>query len=378
MEASSMEAGAMSMMVVVAVIAATLLISAISIILPLAIWYQLRKTLGSTGGLIAQPYVQPMQWIPVQPATAPQSHLHGGILQIKKTQCRSCGASKVQQPKSAFIYCDYCGSLMDWDFRISITTAGSAKPGPEYQRLEAHVAPMLAGALSQGDRNTYRGYLSQVIDQHMRSCPASYSPRLGDPTYRAAMLEFQVCSILSTDFDPPTQALKAQFEHAQRTLQIYPRPGLPAGIEPQSFRRLHSAFLAHHERFMQVAAPCIGRHPDGASFELISTIQKSIFAQTYLRNLDKPEQDWLIEDLGLQAEYLPYHEQPTTERHCGGCGSRLLVLAGARRVLCEPCGHLNDVQHPEIACIGCGAPVSIPSGNSRFRCPHCQADLRAD
>lgn len=371
-----MDATGLNIIVLVLIILASLLIVVVSVAFPIIILFYIRKSMGNAGVFVMQPAMPLMQ--PAAQATAPQAHLHGGVKQIKKSVCRSCGASKVQSPKTAFIYCDYCGALVDWDFRISITTAGSAKPGPEYLRLEAQVAPILAHALSTGDQATYRNTLTGLLDQHMRSCPASYSPRLGDPTYRAAMLEFQVCSILATDFDPQTRALKAQFEQAQRMVQPYPRPGLPAGIEPQSFQRLYAAFIAHHDRFMQVAAPCMAKHPDGATFELISMIQKSIFAQTYLRNLEKPQQDWLIATLGLEAEYIPYQEQPTTQRHCGGCGAGLSVVAGARRVVCEYCGRANDVQRSEMACIGCGAPVSIPFGVARFPCPHCNVDLRVD
>jgi DNA-directed RNA polymerase subunit RPC12/RpoP len=192
------------------------------------------------------------------------------------------------------------------------------------------------------------------------------------------MLEFQVNCILETDWDLQTQSLKAAFEHAQRTLQPFPRPGLPAGVEMQSFRRMYAAFLAHHQRFMQVVTPYIDTHPDGASLELISAVQKSIFAQAYLRNLEQPDQDWLITDLGLRGEYVPYQEPATTERHCGGCGGAISVVAGARRIVCERCGHNNDVERQEISCSNCNAPVSIPTGATRFPCPYCSVDMQVN
>jgi len=309
---------------------------------------------------------------------APQGHLVGGLRQIKRVRCRSCGAAKVREPRTAFLYCDYCGALVDWDFRISITTAGSAKPGPEYQRLQVQLAPQLADALGRGDRTAYRETLTRLLDQHMRSCPAAYSPRLGDQEYRAGMLEFQVACILETDFDPETQRLRESFEAAQRSLRPYPRPGLPAGIGADDARRLCAAFLAHHERFMTVAAPHIHTHPDQAPFELISSIQKSIFAQTYLRNLEQPDQAWLIAELDLEGDYAAPPDVPTDARHCGGCGAEMAVVRGARAVVCEYCGLTNDVERPEVRCAGCGAPVTLVVGRTRLQCPHCSADLRVD
>ena len=373
-----MDPDSMGLGITVVVGAIIILSTLISVAIPIAMIYFIRKAMsGGIGQQIVptqlvyqQPYpMAPMPMVPPMPPPPPQ---------IKKCVCRSCGASKAQQAKTAFIYCDYCGALVDWDFRIAITTAGSARPGPEYQRLEAEVAPLLAYALAQGDRHSYRATLLRLINQHMDSCRASYSPRLGDPAYRAAQLEFQVNSILETDFDPPTRALKANMEQAITGLQRYPRPGQPMGVEPQSFRRMFAACMAHHARFMDVVRPFIPQHPDRPSFELISAIQTSIFAQAWLRHLEKHDQDWLIAQLRLEGEYIPYQPVATNERHCGGCGASLAVVQGAYRVVCELCGYTNDVQRPELACTSCTAPLSIPLGVARFPCPHCRVDLRVD
>ncbi len=297
-----------------------------------------------------------------------------GPKQVKKSVCQECGASKVQPPRTAYLYCDYCGALVDWDVQNAISTAGSAKPDTAYQQLEAQVAPTLSQALAIGDKPVYRTTLNWLLDQHMRYCPAAYSPRLGDPSYRAAMLEFQVSSILETDFDPETQRRKAAMKQSAMALQAHAR--MTRRLEVANLAQLLTCFQAYQQRFMQVVDPFVPRHPDRPSAELISAIMASMFAQTWLPLLDQAGQNWLIGELGLQAEYMPVPPMSTTERHCGHCGASLFVVPGAHRVVCEHCGYVNNVQLPELPCTGCGAPLSIPAGVAFFSCPYCQVDVR--
>ncbi|MEQ1506491.1 MAG: hypothetical protein ABMB14_29960, partial [Myxococcota bacterium] len=102
------------------------------------------------------------------------------------------------------------------------------------------------------------------------------------------------------------------------------------------------------------------------------------FAQGWMAYLDKPAQDVMIAELGLDGEYLEVPTVDTTERHCAGCARILRVVAGARRVVCEDCGHPSDVDRPEIQCAGCGGPVSIAWSKRSFRCPSCAMELRVD
>ena len=50
-----------------------------------------------------------------------------GPKRMKKVSCPSCGASKLQKSKTAWLYCDYCGALVDWDFKLACETAGSSR-----------------------------------------------------------------------------------------------------------------------------------------------------------------------------------------------------------------------------------------------------------
>jgi predicted RNA-binding Zn-ribbon protein involved in translation (DUF1610 family) len=94
--------------------------------------------------------------------------------------------------------------------------------------------------------------------------------------------------------------------------------------------------------------------------------------------LDKPGQDAMLAKLELGGEYIEVPTIDTTERHCGGCARSLRVVAGARKVVCEDCGHTSDVSRPEIRCTGCGGPISVVWSKRNFKCPSCSMELRVD
>ncbi|MCC7536705.1 MAG: hypothetical protein IT379_10850 [Deltaproteobacteria bacterium] len=320
--------------------------------------------------------LSPMGFSTVQlaPAYAPV----GGAQQIKKTTCRQCGASKVTPSKTAFLYCDYCGALVDWDFRVSITTAGSVMPGPEYERLAAHVKPIQLQARARGDHQTYRQTLYQLFDAHLRACPASYSVRLGDPAYRAALLEFMVNTELEAAFDPESEAKLQQMNQAIRAIQWYGGFGSPRRVSPPSFWALTAATLAYQDRRLELMKAHAHTHPDSPTVGILRSLAMSTYAQGWLPYLEKPDQDRLLSELGLSGEYIPVPQVQTHARHCGNCGNTASVATGAQRVVCERCGHLMDTRAAEIPCKGCGSPLSMPYGAPRFHCPHCRAEMRID
>jgi hypothetical protein len=323
-----------------------------------------------------QPFVQVIQLgtpYGAPPMLAPSA----APTQIKKAQCRTCGATKVRPPKSACMYCDYCGAFVDWDFRIAATTAGSAQPGPELRRLVAQEKAVQDRARAMGDRRAFRESVVRVYQQHMSACPAVYSPRIGDPAYRRAVLDYLAEADTATGFDPRFQALDAELDRAIAQMERAPGYGPPRVALPW-FQRLVVARKATAARAGELLAPWIHMHPDKVTIELAVAVINSTFAQYWLPFLDPPQQEWLIAELGLAGEYVPLTQVATQLRHCGGCGGSLEVVAGARRVVCEACGHINDVEHAEIGCPHCGAPVSMVVGAPRLSCPYCRADLRVD
>src|SRR5678815_345045 len=73
------------------------------------------------------------------------------VVHVRKVRCRTCGAPKVTAPRTAYVYCDYCSTWMDWDFQIACATAGSQHPGPAYEGLRQMLHPKLEAARRSND-----------------------------------------------------------------------------------------------------------------------------------------------------------------------------------------------------------------------------------
>src|SRR6185437_11131733 len=125
---------------------------------------------------------------------------------LKRVVCHECGATKAKRSATAFVYCDYCASLTDWDFQIAISDPRSKLPGPMYEAAVARVSGALAAALARGDRTQYLALQREIFAAYVEACPASVPPRCGDPTYRAAFIEYSAEGATRTAFNPRARA----------------------------------------------------------------------------------------------------------------------------------------------------------------------------
>jgi hypothetical protein len=351
----------------------TVVVGLVSVLLPLAIvgivtFVVVKQLQAGQSGLALGGPVMALQL--AQPASRP-----AGANRLKHIVCRTCGGSKVVPPKTAFVYCDYCGTLCDWDFQIACR--GRVLPGPAYEALAQMEAPRQAAAKGAGDREAYAACTRRLFDAHFKACPQSWSPRLGDADYRSALLEHTVMQYTAAAFDPECVALEEAMNAAVKKLQWTPAFPQPR-VERASFERLLDAVLAHNHRFTALAEPLLSTHPDEPTIELQRRVARSAFAQGWMPYLDKSGQDAMIAKLDLGGDYIDVPTVDTTERHCGGCARTLRVVAGARKVVCEDCGHTNDVERPEIRCSGCAGPVSVMWSKRSFKCPSCSMELRVD
>jgi len=302
--------------------------------------------------------------LPYQPAPAAPT-------QIKQTPCRHCGAVKVQPPSTACLYCDFCGTMVDWDLRMA-QGIGFLTPMKELSRLMFNEKVPLEHARAHGDRETYRQTMMRVWNQHMAMCPLTYSPRIGDPSYRQALIYYLGMADTEVGFDAECQALEEQVANLRQ--QLPRQPGQP--VNPHTLHQLVNAKKASLERALALIGPHLHLHPDASTVELARSVMASTFVQYWLPFLTPDTQQWLIDEMGLGGDYAPIQPVPTTERHCGHCGGDIMCAHGASRILCEKCGFFNDVGKAEIACPQCGGSASPPAGTHSFSCPYCKADLR--
>ncbi len=295
---------------------------------------------------------------------------------IKKVRCRVCGGAKATPPRTAYVYCDYCATLADYDIQLAMEA--QTPPGPAYESLQVALTPRIEEATLKNDRDALFELQRELIEKHIELCPKSYSPRIGDPRYRDAVLEYQATIATYAAFNEEGKRLEADMNHAIRTLRWLGNPMQGVKVRPDTFWDLYNAYRDMTESNMDLVETegLLERHPDDLTRELALRLGRSAFVQGWLPYLDEATANELLDATGLRAVYDHVPDPKTVRRNCGQCGHGLETVEGAERVLCEACGFVANTAAPDIDCRGCGAPVSVPEGTRMYSCPYCQAELR--
>lgn len=297
---------------------------------------------------------------------------------IKRINCPRCGAPKTLPSATAYLYCDYCGSLMDYDFRLANANTNAGVTNTIFHRLMLPVQNALAQAKARGDRDTFRQLYRQVYAQWVQECPQAVSPRVkGDAAFREQFIHYQVECAVTKDFDPRQAPLDAQMAAQLAALQRIPQPG-GAWRVAGPFWEYAQAYKQQMELVYALLQQTgvLALDPDQAPPGVPLRMEYSTFCQSWLPHLSAADGQRLLEFYGLVAEYDQVQPTPTALHRCGGCGAQLHTVAGARQVVCEACGRSLDIAGGDVPCRRCGAHLSFPVAVNQVQCPYCQTDNR--
>jgi len=297
---------------------------------------------------------------------------------IKRVNCSQCGAPKSLPSTTAYIYCDYCGSLMDYDFRMANADTNAGLTNTVFHRIIAAVQMPLMQAKARGDREAYRQIYRQVFTQWLQECPMAASPRAkNDMAFREQLIAyFAECAVVK-DLDPQQDVLQAQMDQLVARLQRIPIPG-SAWRAAGPFWEYAALFKQQMETTYALLKQMgvLAMDPDHAPEGVPIRMEYSTFCQAWLPHLSPEDGDRLLKLYGLAAEYDEVKPQQTDERHCGACGSEIHTLPGAKQVVCESCGFTIDVGSQAVPCQKCGALLSFPVSTNHVVCPYCSTDTR--
>jgi len=298
---------------------------------------------------------------------------------FKKTTCAACGAAKSRPSATAYVYCDFCGALADYDFQRACATP-IARPGPVYEALAAALAPKIEAARASGDREAFRAAQIELFDAFARACPDATPLRARDEAYRAKYAAYLAEGALVTAFDDRARELDAAMRDAMSKLRGEKLDTGEIRLNPNAWRALFEAVLAReaHAAALFESAGVYAMQPDGASAALQKRMSMSMFAQGWLPMLDETTAKDMLTRLGLVGDFVEgtSGKEEIAKGSCGACGAELAVARGARRMICEQCGRKIDVEGARVTCSGCGASLSPAEGVDAFACPYCKIELR--
>lgn len=295
---------------------------------------------------------------------------------VKKVNCHNCGGAKVKPSKTAYVYCDFCGGLTDYDFQKACENPQASMPGPAYEQLVKSLQADTQAARLAGDRETFRQIQTRIFDKWVELCPNAVSPRAkNDPEYRRQLVAYMANTAVVNEFDAKYQEFAAQVK--AQTAQIQWTGAFPhTKASSETFWPLYETVIAQleHSYTLLRAAGILDQHPDEAPESLQRKMTISMFCQGWIPWLAEQDSERMISESGVKGEYTKMEPKELSLRHCAGCGGELQVVPGAKAVLCEDCGTRIDCTSDEVNCKNCGGMMSFPVGIQRVNCPFCKTE----
>jgi DNA-directed RNA polymerase subunit RPC12/RpoP len=293
---------------------------------------------------------------------------------VKRCSCVVCGAPKKLPAITAYVYCDYCASLIDYDLRRACE--GDTTPGPAYAATVNATQAASRAAVAAGDRDAYRDLQRKVYEAYAENVPMAVSHRArNDPAYRTAYVSFMAEFALARAFDPTAQALEAEMKQHVMGMRYVGNMMSPT-VEPDSFWPVADTLdkqIANSQALYR-SAGLADLDPDRAG-HLTAKFAWSGFCQGWLGMLPADAGERLLDRAGLKNEYVPIQAEDGQPRHCGGCGGEFTALPGAKAVICDGCGRTMDLGSAEIPCASCGATMTLPAGADGVACPFCGSQV---
>lgn len=298
-------------------------------------------------------------------------------LTIKSSKCHLCGAAKSRPSPTAYVYCDHCGALIDFDFQTAVSDTRSKLPGPEYERLNASIAPQLEAALKKKDEPAYLELQRKLYAAYVKACPAACAPRINDPAYREKYIEQQARTATASAFDTSMAAASARQSKAMKDLKWDQGGRMGVTVTAETFWPLYDTVIEMADVGRQLAEKhdLAALNPDGDT-PVNAKLGLSLFLQGWTPYLKQQDLDALMEKTGLGGQYVKLQPAHGETIPCGVCKQDVAREVHAKKCVCDSCGHLlrADVAVP---CSSCGAKVLMPDQRTDFRCPFCETELRA-
>ncbi|HET9898838.1 MAG TPA: hypothetical protein VFQ44_28275 [Streptosporangiaceae bacterium] len=293
---------------------------------------------------------------------------------VKQVDCARCGAPKQLPTKTAYVYCDHCGALTDYDFRAGNFDTSAALSNQVYGALVGPIQPALDICAATGDKDRYRSLIRPVYAEWIRQCPYANSPRAtSDPEFQERTITYLVEAMVSTEFDKDVQAIGRQLATATAQLRRIPLPNGDYHIS-DGIWQVAALYKQQMEKRYEVlaASGVLALDPEQAPVAVWLRMEYSYFCQNWLPKIPPADVDRFLGFFGLRGEYSQLKIANPETKKCGGCGDELTTVPGAQAVVCESCGRKLDIAGGDVRCQRCGAQLAFPVKTAAIDCPYCR------
>jgi len=293
--------------------------------------------------------------------------VYGPANLIRARRCHACGALKVTQPLTAYVYCDYCAALFDYDASIVFKDPTALDPAVVTAAIRSVTRAQYDAAFASGDRVEFARIATWALGVQTEVSPGEFSPRVKDPAYRRQLIDGYLAPLaVMSQFDPTLRELARAVDATHWTLE---HAGWTLANVLADLAACRAAWA--REYALLAESNLLANHPDGYTLEMLDHANRSTYVRPHLAMLSDRDQKALLAEVGIVNEYVAAPMVAFTDCGCGRCGAKLMMPEGAQRMLCEQCGFILELATRAFPCDGCGAILALPAVGDDVTCGYC-------
>jgi len=308
---------------------------------------------------------------------------------VRKIKCPSCGANKVNEITTGFIFCDYCSTFMGYDFKNMQDEASSVYDMDYFQKhgswppdTQAYMTVLQEIGTAVANENAEL-YLENIVKMHeleMKLFPKRFAPKLKMSKYRDQMVEFYRHlwkERLEKGYFEEQKQTQQMFAELQANITTETVNYKPVWVYDEKLEAYFDAVFAYSKEMAEKVSSydCLEYYPEPINNAYTEMVLKQSI-NGYASYLDEETFNKVLDHLGLKTEYIEIPEVNTTEQNCFGCGAQISVPEGSEKMICEYCGSTNNIQAAGVVCLNCGGNVSPDEARENNKCSFCGAILR--
>ena len=299
-------------------------------------------------------------------------------MRVKKFTCINCGAPKINEYRSPYIVCDYCGSFTDIDYTLGLDfwkedPAKTAK----YQLIKISITSQCQKALQKCKRDEYYRLQYKYWDDYYRIFPAYLPPSID--TSEEYGLYLNICAGSSTKyaFDKYWTEKNQRLSQMQHSLTYYSKNGMS---------KVHAEpFFEMAEYFIDITKEGMQEFYDNPEYEIMHELlpqsvhlkmKLSMFVQVWLPYLTDEEADRFLKITGFSLQYVELEKPTGEDLCCEHCSKEVFAPGGSYKVYCENCHKTTRVK-TVFDCMSCGAENKVQEFPAKpVDCAYCGTENR--
>ncbi len=299
-------------------------------------------------------------------------------MKIKKFVCRNCGAPKINEYKSPYIMCDYCGSFVDIDFSLGMAFwKASPEKTTMYALRKIEFQTGMQSLLASGNRDGYKKLQREYWDYYYKCFPEYLPPTIDTDNEYKVYLEVAADSSTYYAFDNSWKEQQNKMAVLQQALTYYQHNG-GWKVYPEPFFKLA-------EFYIKILKDSFKEFYSKPEFSVMNELlpesvhlkmKMSQFVQAWVPYLTEADADKFLKMAGFSLEYVDITPPKMEESKCEHCGGVINIPEGSFKTFCEKCRKTTKVKKV-FACMSCGAENDVPQNPyTPIDCAFCGTENR--